>query len=81
MRFEESLLLDFKKTIRESGERCELNFTLTLNVNKIQPDTTVCRYLFIVKSLYVFRVSQHASSGVLKTVTATSGTGGCGYSF
>jgi len=42
---------------------------------KIQPDATVCRYLFTTKSLYVFRVSQHPSSGVLKTVTATSGTG------
>jgi len=42
---------------------------------KIQPDTTVCRYLFAAKSLYMFRVSQHPSSGVLKTVTTTSGTG------
>ena len=42
---------------------------------KIQPDTTVCRYLFTAKSLYMFRVSQHPSSGVLKTVTAASGTG------
>jgi len=42
---------------------------------KIQPDTTVCRYLFTAKSLYMFRVSQHPSSGVLKTVTAISGTG------
>jgi len=42
---------------------------------KIQSDTTVCRYLFTVKSLYMFRVSQQPSSGVLKTVTATSGTG------
>ena len=42
---------------------------------KIQPDATVCRYLFTVKSLYMFRVSQHPSSGVLKTVTAASGTG------
>jgi len=41
---------------------------------KIQPDATVCRYLFTAKSLYMFRVSQHPSS-VLKTVTATSGTG------
>ena len=32
-------------------------------------------YLFIAKSLYMFRVSQHPSSGVLKTVTAASGTG------
>ena len=42
---------------------------------EIQPDTTVCRYLFIAKSLYMFRVSQHPSSGVLKIVTAVSGTG------
>ena len=42
---------------------------------KIQPDATVCRYLFTAKSLYMFRVSQYPSSGVLKTVTATSGTG------
>jgi len=32
-------------------------------------------HLFIAKSLYMFRVSQHPSSGVLKTVTAASGTG------
>ena len=43
---------------------------------KIQLDATVCRYLFTAKSLYMFRVSQHPSSGVLKTAT-----GGCGYSF
>ena len=42
---------------------------------KIQPDATVCRHLFTAKSLYMFRVSQHPSSGVLKTVTAASGTG------
>jgi len=42
---------------------------------KIQPDATVCRYLFTAKSLYMFRVSQHPSSGVLKTVTTASGTG------
>ena len=30
---------------------------------------------FAAKSLYMFRVSQHPSSGVLKTVTAASGTG------
>ena len=42
---------------------------------KIQPDATVCRYLFTAKLLYLFRVSQHPSSGVLKTVTAASGTG------
>jgi len=42
---------------------------------KIQPDLTVCRYLFTAKLLYMFRLSQHPSSGVLKTVTAASGTG------
>jgi len=42
---------------------------------KIQPDATVCTYLLTAKSLYMFRVSQHPSSGVLKIVTATSGTG------
>ena len=42
---------------------------------KIQPDATVSRYLFTAKSLYIVRVSQHPSSGVLKTVTAASGTG------
>jgi len=41
---------------------------------KIQPDATVCRYLFTAKSLYMFRLSQHPSSGVLKTVAAASGT-------
>jgi len=42
---------------------------------KTQPDATVCRYLFTPKSLYMFRVSQHPSSGVLNAVTAASGTG------
>jgi len=42
---------------------------------KIQPDPTVCRYLFTAKPLYMFLVSQHPSSGVLKTVTAAFGTG------
>jgi len=42
---------------------------------KIQPDATVFRYLFTAKLLYLFRVSQHPSLGVLKTVTAASGTG------
>jgi len=44
-------------------------------VNKNPTDATVCRYLFTAKLLYMFRVSQHPSSGVLKTVTAASGTG------
>ena len=42
---------------------------------KIQPDAAVCRYLFTAKTLYMFRLPQHPSSGVLKTVTAASGTG------
>ena len=42
---------------------------------KIQLDATVWRYLFTAKSLYMFRVSQNPSSGVLKNVTAASGTG------
>jgi len=42
---------------------------------KFQPDATVCRHLFTAKLLYMFRVSQHPSSEVLKTVTAVSGTG------
>jgi len=32
------------------------------------------QYLFTAKSLYMFRVSQHPSSGLLKTVTTASGT-------
>jgi len=51
------------------------NIYTLMMIIKIQPDATVCRYLFTAKSLYMFLVSQHPSSGVLKTVTATSGTG------
>ena len=47
----------------------------TFNVNKNPTDATVCRYLFTAKLLYMFRVSQHPSSGILKTVPAASGTG------
>ena len=46
------------------------------NVNKkVQLDATVCRHLFTAQSLYMFRVSQHPSPGVLKTVSATSDIG------
>jgi len=45
------------------------------NVNKNPTDATICRYLFTAKLLFMFRVSQHPSSGVLKTVPAASGTG------
>ena len=52
---------------------------------KIQLDETVSRLIyFTAKSLYMFRVSQQPTSGVLKTVTAASGTGhniGTGTSF
>ena len=42
---------------------------------KIELDATVCRYLFTAKSLCMFRVSTHPSSGILKTVPAAFGTG------
>jgi hypothetical protein len=42
---------------------------------KIQLDATVRRHLFIAKSLYMFQAPLRPSSGVLKTVTATSGIG------
>jgi len=46
------------------------------NVNKkVQLDATVCRHLFTAQSLYMFRASQHPSSGVLKTISATSAIG------
>jgi len=45
------------------------------NVNKNPTDATVCRYLFTAKLLYIFRVSQHPSSGILKSLPAASGTG------
>jgi len=46
-----------------------------INVNKNQTDATECKYLFTAKLRYMFRVSKHPSSGVLKTVPAASGTG------
>jgi len=52
-----------------------LDLITPVTLIKIQPDATLRRYLFTIKSLYMFRVSQHPSSGVLKTVTAASGTG------
>jgi len=58
-------------SLKHSQLRCKYGDSLI----KIQPDATVCRYLFTAKSLYMFQVSQHPSSGVLKTVTAASSTG------
>jgi len=53
-----------------SGIPCSNVFT----VNKmVQLNATICRHLFTAKSLYMFRASEHPSSGALKTVTATSG--------
>jgi len=43
-------------------------------VNKNPTDATICRYLFTAKLLYMFRVSQHPSSEVLKTVPEAVGT-------
>ena len=43
-------------------------------LTKIQPDATVCKYLFTAKPRYMFRVSRHPSSGVLTTVIAAFGT-------
>ena len=61
--------------ITTGGLRMEFYYNLIkCNVNKNPTDATVCRYLFTAKLLYMFRVSQHPSSGVLKTVTAASGT-------
>ena len=47
----------------------------TRYVNKNPTYATVCRYLFTAKLLYMFRVSQHPSSGVSKIVPAASSTG------
>jgi len=66
---------------------------LNLMLNEIQPGATVFRYLFTAESLYMFRVSQHPSSGVqpdrpdqatLEGSSCTNimtCTGGCGYRF
>ena len=45
-----------------------------LNVNK-NPNRCKSMLIFTAKLLYMFRVSQHPSSGVLKTVPPASGTG------
>ena len=59
--------------------RAKLQILLVTRVilvnKKVQLDATVCRHLFTAQSLYMFRVSQHPSSGVLKIVSATSGIG------
>jgi len=45
-----------------------------VDVNKKPADSKVCRYLFTAKLLCMLRVSQHPSSGVLKTVPEAAGT-------
>jgi len=45
---------------------------------KESPHSVHANGLIDWKSLYMFRVSQHLSSGVLKTVTTASGTGHTG---
>ena len=47
----------------------------SFNVNKNPTDATVCRYLFTAKLLYMFRVSQHPSSGVLKYLHTVASVG------
>jgi hypothetical protein len=60
--------------IHRTIARCRNIFIFNVN-KKIQLDATVRRHLFTAKSLYMFRASLRPSSGVLKTVTATSGIG------
>jgi len=47
---------------------------IVIQCEKNPTDATVCRYLFTTKLLYMFRVSQHPSSGVLKAVPEAAGT-------
>ena len=61
--------------IRVAGLSLQHGYNYNFSVNKNPTDASVRRYLFTAKSLYVFRVSQHPSSGAIKTVTAVSGTG------
>jgi len=73
-------MLTLRKKFFSVHNPSEIDFKLTLlqnhfTVNKNPTDATVCRYLFTAKLLYMFRVSQHPSSGTLITVPAASGTG------
>ena len=62
------------KTVEDRNISVASSNTCSFMLIKFQPGATVCRYLFTAKLLYMLRVSQHPSSGVLKTVTAASGT-------
>jgi len=66
---------DWHKMTESRVIRKTVGVILKRNVNKNPTDPTACRYLFTAKLLYMFRVSQHPSSGVLKTVSAATGTG------
>ena len=61
------------------GFSCSFFYTVRLHRLYINKSPTWCKLCsliyFTAKSLYMFRVTQHPSSGVLKTVTAASGTG------
>jgi len=61
--------------MRTDGWTDTTKLIVAMLIKQVQLDATICRHLFTAKSLYMFRASQHPSSGVLKTVTATSGIG------
>jgi len=68
--------LYFHSKTNETQQFLKLILYCSSNVNKkVQLDATICRHLFTAKSLYMFRASQHPSSGALKTVTSASGIG------
>ena len=64
-----------EEKLEELQEKYKRNRMKQFYANKNPTDTTVCRCLFTAKLLYMFRVSQHPSSGVLKTEPAASRTG------
>ena len=64
----------WQNATQNTDQRLRGEYNTGLMLVKIQPDATVCRYSSTAKSLYMFRVSKHPSSGVLKTVNAASGT-------
>ena len=60
------MLQSFYASPARPSETSSIKIEIRTMLIKIQPDATVRRYLFTAKSLYMFRVSQHPSSGVLK---------------
>ena len=63
----------FLRVSRIRVKSLTLRLLMSYMLIKVQLDATVCSHLFTATSLYMFRVSSHPSSGVLKTVSATSG--------